>query len=159
MGKERTAGLGVKTGEDRIEDPESVEGAVKSDRTEPSKPRPAPPAPEPKAPKPESEDTDEAPAPDFGKNPESEAAEVENADPGATVGSNRRPGSPSNPAEGVARRSGVPVGTELVPSRAAEDDEDDEKPSPRPEPGRDGAPLNVNVPEDSPAGDGLNQFL
>jgi hypothetical protein len=139
---------------------------VNSERTDPSKPRPIPPdpPPAPKAPNPESEDVEPGPPPDFGKNPESEGVDaVGNADPGATVGSNRRPGSPSNPPDGAAVRSVEPVGSGSIPARAAADedaeDENPSKPEPVPVPDRDGAALKLKVPEDSPEGEALNQFL
>ncbi len=54
--------------------------------------------PPPNAPNPPSDEAAAAAPPDLGKNP---ASGDEKADPGATVGSKRRPGSPSNPAAGA----------------------------------------------------------
>jgi hypothetical protein len=83
---------------------------VKSERTDPSNPRPAPPAalPLPKAPKPPSEADDED-APDFPKKP---ASGDENGELGATVGSKRRPGSPSMPLMPEGGATGLIKGLE-----------------------------------------------
>jgi hypothetical protein len=91
-------------------DPTSEDGAVNSERTDPSNPRPAPPPalPLPKAPKPPSEADDED-APDFPKKPASGDA---NGELGATVGSKRRPGSPSMPLMPVGGATGLIKGLE-----------------------------------------------
>ena len=150
-GKESTAGRGVKDGADRIaEEASEDDGALNRDRAELSRPRAAPPLP--KAPNPPSDVDGEAPSPDFGKKP---ASGVEKAAPGATVGSKRRPGSPSNPLGGATGfTNGLTAGA-LARADAAAGPVELENPSPpapaSPEPDCDDGPLKEKVPpEESP---------
>jgi hypothetical protein len=151
----------VKLEDDRIAGDESPEGLLKSDRTDPSRPRePAPPNP-PNAPDGDDEAAgaaENAPPPVFGNSPASAVDAAEKADPGATVGSKRRPGSASRPLAGVPSNSEADGAAGLMPER--EDDDEaavPEKPSNRCS-GRDVDEANPKVPAVSLAAGALNQF-
>ena len=120
---------------------------MKSDRAEFSKLR-APPA-LPKDPNPPSLAEGDAPPPDFEKIP---ASGVEMGEPGATVGSKRRPGSPSMPPAGA---TGLPSGLDAAGLEKPEPDPvpgpvEPAKPSapdpPNPAPDRADGELNEKVP-------------
>ena len=132
---------------------------MKSERAELSKLRDPPALP--KDPNPPSLTEGDAPPPDFEKIP---ASGVERGEPGATVGSNRRPGSPSIPpagdtglasglaADGLPKPEPVPVPGPVEPAKPSAPD------PPIPAPDRADGELNEKVPpEEDSDFDPLNQ--
>lgn len=146
----------MKLGTERSVVDASEEGAVNSERAEFSKPRAPPPVP--KDPNPPSAAAGDAPPPDLEKNPASGDAMGE---PGATVGSNRRPGSPSMGLTGVAGLISALAGAGVAKPEPVPGPVEPAKPSapaaPIPEPDRAVGELNEKVPPDDSVFVPLNQ--
>lgn len=146
----------MKLGAERSAEDASEDGEVKSERAEFSKPRAPPPVP--KDPNPPSAAEGDAPTPDFEKNP---ASGDEMGEPGATVGSKRRPGSPSMAPIGAAGLTSAladagaakpePVPGPVEPAKPFAPD------PPIPDPDRADGELNEKVPPEDSVFDPLNQ--
>lgn len=146
----------MKLGTERSVVDASEDGAVKSERAEFSKARAPPPLP--KDPNPPSAAGVDAPTPDLEKNPASGDAMGE---PGATVGSNRRPGSPSMGPTGAAGLISALADAGEAKPEPVPGPVEPAKPSapapPIPEPDRAVGELNEKVPPDDSVFVPLNQ--